>query len=71
MEPWSSMMAGKMPLPSGFVNLAITVSCLEPLMVTISEENAGAATRIPMSAAITIRTDIASPLLFTFVSSIK
>jgi len=39
--------------------------------VTIAEENAGAATRIPMSAAITIRTDIAFPLLLKFISSIK
>lgn len=62
-------MAGKVPPPSGFVNLAITVSCREPFIVTISEENAGVAVTITMSPLMTMSTAI--PLLFTFMSPIR
>jgi hypothetical protein len=61
MEPWSSMIAGEGPLPSGFVNLAITVSCPAPLMVTISAENAGVMVIMTMSTTMTIGVDMTIP----------
>jgi hypothetical protein len=71
MAPWSNMIAGKVPVPPGFVKLAMRVSLPAPLMVTISEGNPGVTARIPMNTAMTIWMDTMITLLVIIMSSLR